>query len=138
MPVDKSKWSDSSKRSFAFEIPKEYYEDINYECRRCEKRTVYMAAEQKIAFEEKKAYVWQRRVLCPKCWEEKRNIELELRNSRLMWKENKSVLQEDRAFLQRWRALLIDHNMYGAKFNTAISRMLNRLLELSDNDPTRT
>ena len=83
VPVDKSKWSDSSKRSFAFEIPKEYYEDIKYKCSHCRKRTVYTAAEQKIAFEEKKAYVSQRRVLCPKCWEEKRNIERELRDCRL-------------------------------------------------------
>ena len=65
--IDRERWSEESKRSYAYHYQATSYEDIHYECSKCRAPSVFTAQEQKVSFEEKKNYIWQHRTLCPKC-----------------------------------------------------------------------
>jgi len=129
--VNPNQWSKSSKRSTIFHIPPSHYEDISYQCARCGENAVFTAAEQKLTFEGRKAYIWQRRVVCPDCWRERQRIERGIRECTTRWKAHKTELQRDAEFLRRWFELLQTYPNYGGRKNHAGIRMLRRLLDLS-------
>lgn len=72
--VDKEQWSRSSKQSLSYDFPKKTYKDTPYKCSLCFADAVFTAEEQKHAFEVRKAYIWQARVLCASCWAEEQTI----------------------------------------------------------------
>src|SRR5882724_11634650 len=78
-PVNPNHWSEESKRSMIFLSPPARYEDIHYQCMRCARPAVFTAVEQKLAFEGRKAYIWQGRTLCSQCWSERQRIEHDIR-----------------------------------------------------------
>src|ERR1022692_2585845 len=98
VPVDPNHWSEKSKQSSMFLTPPASYEDIEYECWHCGKAAIYSAAEQKLAFEVRKAYIWQRRTLCRKCWLERERIEKGIRDSKSRWQAHRGELQRDGEF----------------------------------------
>jgi hypothetical protein len=130
-PVNPNHWSESSKRSGIFQTPPSHYEDIAYRCARCGEPAVFTAADQKLAFEGRKAYIWQRRVLCPECWGERQRIEHGIRECQTRWRDRKSELQRDREFLRHWLGLLERHPEYGGRKNHAGINMLRRLVAQS-------
>jgi hypothetical protein len=127
-PVDASQWSRSSKQSSAFRAPPITYEDIQYHCWRCGNTAVFPAAEQKKAFEVRKASIWQRRVLCPECWEQRLKLERDIRDCQTRWRTQKRELQRDRQFLGMWLELLETYPKFAGRANHASIRMLQRLL----------
>jgi len=131
VPVDANQWSEDSKRSYVFHSPPASYEDIKYHCSRCGKSAVYSAAEQKLAIEVRKAYIWQRRTLCPECWSARQRIERGIRECQSRWRTHKRELQRDAGFLRQWLGLLETHPDYGGRKNHSGVTMLRRLLGAS-------
>lgn len=127
-PVNKAHWSDASKRSISFLIAQSEYEDIHYQCLRCGRASVFSAIEQKIAYEERQVYIWQRRTLCGECWGERRRVERAIRDCQRRWRSKKAELRRDRTFLEPWLSLLELHPTLGGRRNHAGIIMLQKLI----------
>jgi hypothetical protein len=133
--ADPSKWSDASRRSVAVEWTREY-RDIEYSCRRCRTRAIFSAADQKHAFEVMKAPISQQRVLCTECWRRSLVLERDIEHCEQQWAESRPQLSQDEGFLSRWLQLLTEIEAYGHRPNTAIKRMLAKLLgKLAEKGP---
>lgn len=126
--VEKELWSRSSKQSLAYDFAHKTYKDRSYNCWRCGSPSTFTAEEQKHAYEVRKAYIWQSRVLCATCWTEGQSIANQLRAFAARWKQNKQTLRADREFLVEWLRLLELHPEYGGRKNTATMAMLKRIL----------
>jgi hypothetical protein len=130
--VNKEQWSRSSKQSLAYDFAGKTYADIIFKCRQCGANEVFTAKAQKRAFEDKKAYIWQQRVLCTSCWKDEQLIAKSLRSYMTKWKLDKQNLKSDAVFLQNWLKLLELHPYYGARKNTALIAMISKHLQLTD------
>ncbi|MBK7998745.1 MAG: zinc-ribbon domain containing protein [Verrucomicrobia bacterium] len=86
-PVNAARWSEASKRSTIFQMPPNKYGDIHYECVKCDRASVFSAVDQKLAYEERQVYIWQRRSLCGECWNERRRVERAIRDCRNRWRD---------------------------------------------------
>jgi len=75
VPTAPEHWSDSSKQSYAYQSPPREYSDRHYTCRHCRKAAVFTGQEQREAYEARKAYIWQARVLCAECFATRMQIE---------------------------------------------------------------
>jgi hypothetical protein len=126
-PVNPNHWSEKSKRSVTFQVPPSHYEDVHYKCGRCRRDAVFTAVDQKLAFEGRKAHIWQSRTLCSECWSERRRIEHDIRGCQVRWRTDERQLQHDGEFLRRWLRLLESHPDYGRRKNHAGIAMLRRL-----------
>ena len=127
--ADSSLWSEESQRSYAAHYTK-IYKDKEYCCWRCQKKSVFTAADQKYTYEVRKAYFWQQRILCEECWKEKNNIIFETKRYENQWAKSKKMLCQDLVFLQNWLNLLLRLEEYVPyKPNIAIKNMLTKLIE---------
>lgn len=128
--ADPKKWSEESKRSLSYVLfaPDEYA-DKHYLCWSCRKPATFTAADQKYTYEVKKAYIHQRRVLCPECWMHRLKIERDLKECETQWADSKELLKDDRNFLAHWLDLLLQHDRYEPyRKNLAIQNMLKKLM----------
>ncbi|MBD8527861.1 zinc-ribbon domain containing protein [Pseudomarimonas arenosa] len=128
--VDLSLWSEASRRSMLAAFPPKYYTDIHYVCYHCGGQSVFLGADQKITFEVKRQYVWQRRVLCERCKLESERLKAELRSIRKVRKERGAFAHHDRAQSERMLTLLQLLPKYALRKDTAAIRMLEK--ELGD------
>jgi hypothetical protein len=128
VPVDAEAWSEDGKQSLIHQFPPAAYEDEFYQCIACGARSVFTALEQRETYEVRKAYIWQRRVLCKACWLLRRSLESELRACVSRWKSERVALRNDKLFLQRWLYVLHELPNYGRRRNNAIIRMLEHTL----------
>lgn len=129
LPADSSKWSIESQRSVAALLVREY-RDISYICCRCGDSTTFTAAEQKQAFENKRASIYQQRVLCEPCWHQSRALDGELSRFEAAWLERRNVLRKDTLFLTTWLEKLEEQRSFNAhRGDTARLRMLQKLLQ---------
>ena len=125
--ADPEKWSVKSKQSVTYELGyTRAYQDIEYSCWRCQAPSVFTAEQQQQAFEVRKAYIDQRRILCEACWQVRRGLEASAREYRSRWKQRKSALQKERPFLSRWLECLEALPGYSAPRDTAEIAMLRR------------
>lgn len=123
-------WSARSKRSVAYLVsPPTRYMDIPYICWKCEADAVFTAEQQQHAFEVRKVYIGQLRILCENCFGERVRMEHEISSLGRRWKTNRASMLRDVESLRRWLHLLIEVTGYGAAANTANAVMLRRLLE---------
>ena len=128
MKANPSNWSKESQQSYAADYTTEY-KDKEYNCWRCQRKSVYTARDQKYTYEIHKAYFWQERILCQECWEQKNLIFKKIRKCEEDWAESKQNLRCDEEFLKNWLNLLIMSEEYVPyKPNTAIKNMLSKLL----------
>lgn len=127
-PADPRQWSEKSQGSVAASF-RTHYRDRAYRCRNCRKDALFSAAEQKIAYEVKKTHIDVQRVLCHACWRESHVVQLKIAACEARWAESKQVLAHDAAFLSAWHALLLQHQRYGARANSAAKNMLRKLLD---------
>jgi hypothetical protein len=105
------------------------YKDIHYKCWHCQADSVFTAVDQKYTYEEKKAPIDQRRVLCEVCWREALGIAAQLQECKNLWASSKQSLREDEAFLRRWLALLESQERYVPyRKDLARKNMLRKLL----------
>ena len=128
VPCDPERWSEESKRSVAFEFPPRPYRDKAYRCGRCGAPDVFTAADQKHAFEVRKANISQQRVLCGACHRERVRLEREAGDCRQRWAAERDALHGDPAFLRRWLAVLEALPGYGGATDEAAIGMLRRLV----------
>ncbi|MDQ1829878.1 zinc-ribbon domain containing protein [Massilia scottii] len=127
-PADPTQWSDNSQGTVAASF-RTYYTDRAYRCRACRKDALFSAAEQKIAYEVRKTQINAQRVLCEACWRERHVVEKKIAACEAQWAQSKSALARDAVFLSAWRALLLEHQRYGARENGAANTMLQKLLD---------
>ena len=121
-------WSASSKQSHSYNSAPSEYRDRNYVCWRCKQPDVYTAQEQREAYEVRKVYIWQTRVLCKDCFRTRVSIEASLKQCRTSWQEESEALRTDTEYLKRWRSLLQEHVHYGGKADEGNLHMLEQLL----------
>jgi hypothetical protein len=129
-PVDKEQWSESSKRSYAYDstgIPGEFYEDIAYTCLKCSTPSVFPGVEQKTAYEVKKNYVWKRRILCNVCFHRLEELKKKDQEFQKRWEQEKTVLSKDYRFLCDWLSVLKEVPSFGKRKNECMINMLRRL-----------
>lgn len=129
--IEREKWSESSKRSYAYHYGRVAYEDISYVCRRCSIGAVFTGEEQKEAYEVKKNYIWQRRTLCSPCNAEL--YRLKVRNMALheRWAKEKARLQRDSAFIAEWLAVIVTLHKFpafGSRIGGSMGERLRKLL----------
>ena len=127
VPCDPECWSESSKRSVAYLFPPRPYRDKAYTCWRCGAADVFTAAEQKCAFEVRKANISQARALCRACHSEFARLKREARACESGWHARRAECSRDPAFLRRWLAALESLPSYGLtpqKRQTAVLRQL--------------
>lgn len=124
--MDKEQWSEKSKNSYSFDhnIYEDFYEDIKYKCICCSSIVVFTGADQKISFEIEKNYIWQRRILCPKCYQNLQSIKSKITDIRSSLKEknhNKIDLNE---------ALKLSHELqkYGRGMDSDLESKVIKLL----------
>jgi hypothetical protein len=117
--VDPERYSESSKRSYGYEIinRKNYYSDINYTCSKCKADAVYTALEQKKSYENRKEYICSTRILCGRCWHEKRVLKKEAQLIEKDYCENKEDFLKDEAKLMRWLWVLIEYSKFTYRYN---------------------
>src|SRR5688500_848347 len=92
VPADPSKWSEKSQGSPAASWTTEYT-DIQYKCQHCEATATFSAADQRYTYEEKKAPIDQKRILCESCWRESLRIKAKLAEYETRWLESKDSLR---------------------------------------------
>lgn len=128
IPIDASRWSSASQRSMSSISPTGQYEDIHYDCIACRAPSTFSAEAQKDAFEARKAYIWQRRVLCDACFETRWSCERELRAIRSRWRASRAEARRDAAMLRRWLELMVLLPTYGARRDVAAIAMVKKAL----------
>jgi hypothetical protein len=130
VPSDPECWSEDSKRSVAYEFAPRPYRDKAYTCWRsaCGAPDVFTAAEQKHAFEVRKANISQQRVLCRACHREWVALDREAREYRRRWAAERLALARDPAFLRRWLLVLESLPGYNGSRDEANVVMLRRLV----------
>lgn len=129
VPAATELWSDSSKQSYAYQSPHHReYSDRQYTCRRCGQPAVFTAEEQREAYEVRKAYIWQTRVLCAACFATRMQIEAELHGCAQRWQTARAEFQADTPFLLCWLGLLQQHVEYGGSQDVGNTHMLQALL----------
>jgi Probable zinc-ribbon domain len=126
--IDRSQWSESSKRSFVYHCAGTVYEDINYTCRRCEAKAVFTAEQQKVSFEVKKNYVWQRRTLCAPCDAALFRLKRQHQDMQRRWNAGRKTLALDAAFLAEWLAVIKTFAQYRSRIGAAMGKRLGTLL----------
>ncbi|MBI5882094.1 MAG: hypothetical protein HZB91_03200 [Elusimicrobia bacterium] len=125
--ADKSKWTAASRRS---PLTSGYYEDEEYQCRKCRRKAVYSAQEQKRDAEERKLYVWTRRILCPECHRAKLRIDARLKTYEVRWPAKKKELHNLANFASEWIQLLEEAGAYWAKAPFGMVKTLRPIAEL--------
>lgn len=128
VPCDPRQWSASSRCSHGASI--QAYRDRPYRCRCCGQAAVFSALEQQIAFEIRKVYIHQQRVLCPACFAEGKLVQQRVAACEAQWAAEKARLMGDAAFLRGWRDLLLLRERYGARPHGALKAMLGKLLAI--------
>lgn len=126
--ADPEKWSDSSKRSMAYEFGRDEYVDIHYLCFRCGVRAIYPACDQRIDYEVLGVYIARRRILCEACWNQRVATEERIHICESKWKAGSQNCRSDEGFLNAWLSDLEALPFYAGKRNRAHIAMLRRLL----------
>lgn len=126
--IEREKWSESSKRSYAYHYGRAAYEDISYVCRKCSSAAVFTAEQQKESFEVKKNYIWQRRTLCNSCNAELHRLKLKNQALQERWARERATLQRDPSFMAEWLAIIEQFPAFGSRIGGAMGERLKGLL----------
>jgi hypothetical protein len=126
--MNKEKWSESSKRSYAYSQSTEtHYEDFSYFCVKCKRHSVFTAKDQKIEHEENKRFIWHKKTLCFNCQFQIDVLRDKDEQFQKNWAMNKKILKSDRQFLCDWLAILEDIPTYGKRSHRDLIATLRRL-----------
>lgn len=126
--VNPENWSEASKHSTIYDFPPAEYHDIEYTCFQCEKPSIFTAHAQRKAFEVRKSYIWQRRLLCLNCLQMRSQLERQVKAYDMRWKSERAALAHNVTELTQWLAALKRLPYYGVRRNSARIAMLERLL----------
>jgi hypothetical protein len=126
--ADPSQWSEQSQRCVSAAWTTEYV-DIHYNCWHCQAKAVFPAEAQKYTFEEEKAPIDQRRILCEQCWSESHRIAAKLKEFDAKWAEQKHALRTNKEFVAGWlETLELQERYVPYRHDVARKNMLHKLL----------
>ncbi|ROU08763.1 hypothetical protein D9T17_02945 [Lysobacter enzymogenes] len=125
--LNRSRWSQASRRSVACELAGDHYLDRPSTCRNCGDGFVFTAQQQREAYEVRKAYIWQQRVLCAPCWQQRVHLVGELKRIRSRWARERASVKRDPQALRQWRDVLAQLPRYGLREDRAQRAMVDRL-----------
>jgi hypothetical protein len=125
--IEREKWSESSKRSYAYHYDRTTYTDISYVCCRCSIDAVFTGEQQKKAYEVKKNYIWQRRKLCSPCNAELYKLKTKNLALQERWTKEKTSLQRDPAFIAEWLAVIDQFPAFGSRIGSSMGKRLKKL-----------
>lgn len=126
--ADPSKWSEKSQRSVSADWTVEY-KDITYNCWHCQAESIFSAQDQKYTFEEKKAPIDRRRLLCKLCWAESHRIAAKLKDFEASWAEQKQSLRGNKDFAASWlETLELQASYVPYRHDVARKNMLRKVL----------
>ena len=131
--IKREKWSEASKRSYAYHYSRAVYEDITYVCRKCSKTAVFTGEEQKESYEVKKNYIWQRRTLCGQCNAELYKLKVKNLAMQERWAKEKSSLRRDFYFIGEWLSVIEQFPAYGSRIGGSMGAKLRMLLASAPN-----
>jgi hypothetical protein len=127
--MNKEKWSESSKRSYAYHRSTEtHYEDFEYFCLKCKSHCVFSAGDQKIEHEERQRFIWHKKTLCTICQSQIEILREKDKQFQERWNTNKNILRCDRQFLCDWLLVLEDIPTYGKKSHRDLIATLRKLI----------
>lgn len=127
--MNKEKWSESSKRSYAYNrSTKTHYEDFEYFCLKCKCHSIFSADDQKIEYEERQRFIWYKKTLCAICQSQIEILREKNRQFQERWNTNKNILRCDRQFLCDWLLVLEDIPTYGKKSHRDLIATLRGLI----------
>jgi hypothetical protein len=122
--INFEEWSEESKHSFRYSALNsgiDYYSDEKYKCIACHKNSVFTAKDQKCSYEHEKNYIWQKRVLCPTCYQELQSIKASLA------KLEEQLLNGNTDGLNEHISLLLKLPLYGRKINKSIETKIKSI-----------
>ena len=126
--IDRNAWSEESKRSYAYEYTNKYYEDIGYLCIKCSSGCTFTAEEQKETYEVKKRYIWQRRVLCNRCFKELQILEKKNQEYETQWSNEDKSSRCKVKYLEDWLHLINELPKYGKSKNHSKAEQLLKII----------
>ncbi len=129
IPINKDAYSDASKNSVGHEFLGDFYEDIHYQCYKCQQPAVFTAIQQKKSFEIRKEYMHQQRILCRNCWLKLRQLSYQEKEKEEYYQLHKAEVKQDKEFLQEWLFILKEIPKFAKKTNTARIRFIEKILE---------
>lgn len=127
--INREAWSEQSKQSYAYHYIVKYYEDIKYNCVKCHQSVIFSVVEQKESFEVKKSYIWQRRCLCPSCFDALNDLRQKISEFESLWASESEPSKPNAAYLQNWLDSLNEIRSYGKPINKAMISKLTKLLK---------
>jgi Probable zinc-ribbon domain len=122
--VNFARLSEASKRSWV--IPA-YYEDSEYKCICCAKKSVFTASSQQQWYEEKKKYFWMRPNKCHECYIEHLSLKRDIANFPELLKTSLTI-SELTAMLAKLERFNILNNK--VKFDSALYNRIKKILRL--------
>lgn len=128
LPADKEAWSEKSRSGVDYVLAPDFYDDLEFSCRRCGNAALFSAEQQKYTYEVEKAYIGQRRVLCDDCFQLRVALVEEASKLFAEWKADKRAMLGDAPKLSRWLDILASLPSFGLRPDTARVRMLTRIL----------
>lgn len=126
--IEREKWSESSKRSYAYYWVATEYEDISYICEKCSAQAVFTGEQKKESYEVKKNYICQYRRLCGSCNAELYRLKLKNLAFQASWAKDKARLQKDVQFMAEWLAVIKAFPLYGSRIGGTMGQRLEKLL----------
>lgn len=130
--IDKSKWSNSSRRSSEYTgylLNDVFYsESIGYRCKKCFRAFVFTPEEQKVAFEVTKKIIHYVPSLCPECNQKYEALRAQVTIYQNAWNKDREHLKADSEFLREWLQAVREKNSYGKRVDDSRERMLTKLL----------
>jgi len=128
--VDFERYCRNSKGSYGLEIKANFYTNITYKCRSCGKFDVFSAIEQKKAYENRKEYYEQVRVLCQDCWRSKRKLLKMAQEYESSYCRSKKAKLEDLDFLIGWFNTLKEYKKYTHRYNQMRIKFLRKHIDV--------
>lgn len=135
--VDKSAWSESSKKSEEFRAADFGYEDRAYRCHKCFSSVIFTAQAQKDYYEVKKEYIWKTPSLCSPCsanLDELREMDRDYQNR---WNSRDRALEGNEEFLRGWLNVLETVPTYGKRLNRSMIDCLTAKLRETNGNSER-
>jgi len=129
VPLDTAQWSQASRRSLAAEFADSHYRDLTQRCIACKGEFVFSAEQQRDAFERRKAYIAQQRLLCAQCWAHRLGLIEELKRIRSHWNRDRAGSKRDLPMLLRWQQVLAQLPRYGLREDRAQRAMVDRWVQ---------
>ena len=127
--IDRTQWSQSSQRSSGhYDSRANQYENISYQCVKCELIAIFTAEEQKYSYEVKKQFIRRIPNLCATCQTKLESLLATEKEFQQSWSVNSHALKSNVVFLKDWLTLLREIHTFGKATNYTMVKGILKLL----------